>query len=255
MAGKLKRKLVNAARRILWRILGPSSPDSRDYVAAYGCIRCASSFLAWNQIDGDYLEFGVYEGRSFAEAYRSIWSARERVRRFVGTDDIERWYADRPRFFAFDSFSGLPGGEAERHADYHEGAYSCSEARFLENIESNGVSLADVVTVPGFYDETLTAEARDRLQLRKASLITIDCDLYESTVPVLDFITPLIDQGTIIVFDDWYRYKGAPDKGEQRACNEWLARNPHIELVQYWQQGPQAVAFLVNVRQSDNNAA
>ena len=74
----------------------------------------------------------------------------------------------------------------------------------------------------------------------------IDCDLYESTVPVLDFITDIVGQGTIIIFDDWYRFKGSTEHGEQRACKEWLERNPHITLTQYWQQGPQSVAFLVN---------
>ena len=35
----------------------------------------------------------------------------------------------------------------------------------------------------------------------------------------------------------------------QRACREWLARNPHLELIEYWREGPQAVAFLVNLRE------
>ncbi len=108
------------------------------------------------------------------------------------------------------------------------------------------MNLDDVVTVPGFYDETLGAATKQRLGLEKAALVYIDCDLYESTVPVLEFITDLVGQGTIIVFDDWYRYQGRADQGEQRACAEWLGKNPDITLTPYWQQGPQAVAFIVN---------
>lgn len=242
----IKDTLVKRIRRIAWRLLGPATGQSQDYVGAYGCIRCAASFLAWNQIGGDYLEFGVYQGGSFAEAYRSVWRSRRSVRQFIDAAEIETWYRYRPRFIAFDSFSGLPGGAGERHADYGEGAYSCTEAMFLDNIRDNGVDLNDVVTVPGFYDQTLNTETKQRLGLKRASLVLIDCDLYESTVPVLEFITDLVGQGTIIIFDDWYRYKGRPDKGEQRACREWLEKNPQFELVQYWQQGPQAVAFLVN---------
>jgi len=78
-------------------------------------------------------------------------------------------------------------------------------------------------------------ETKRRLSLKRASLVLIDCDLYESTVPVLAFITDLLDQGTIIIFDDWYRYKGHLDKGEQRACREWLDKNPQLELSRYWQ--------------------
>ena len=76
----------------------------------------------------------------------------------------------------------------------------------------------------------------------------IDCDLYESTVPVLDFLTDLVGQGTVLIFHDWFRFKGRPDCGEQRACREWLARNPQLELIEYWREGPQAVSFLVNLK-------
>jgi hypothetical protein len=247
---KIKKSLIGRFRRLAWRILGPAVGRSQGYIGQHGCIRCAASFLAWNQIDGDYLEFGVYRGSSFAEAYRAIWSVRDVVRDFIDNEEVDEWYGRRPKFVAFDSFAGLPGGDTDRHEDYGEGAYSCSEAEFLRNIKNRGVNLNDVLTLPGFYNETLTPEAKQRLNIRRASLVLIDCDLYESTVSVLNFLTDLLQQGTIIIFDDWYRYKGRPDKGEQRACREWLENNPHIELVQYWQQGPQAVSFLVNLRDS-----
>lgn len=182
-----------------------------------------------------------------------MWSARDVVRDFVDTPEVDEWYERRPKFVAFDSFEGLPGGDADRQEDYGEGAYSCSEADFLRNIKSQGVDLDDVVTLPGYYDETLTPESKQRLNIKRASLVLIDCDLYESTVPVLEYLTDLVQQGTIIIFDDWYRYKGRPDKGEQRACREWLEKSPHIELVQYWQQGPQSVSFMVNLRNPDND--
>ncbi len=105
-----------------------------------------------------------------------------------------------------------------------------------------------MVTVPGFYEQSLTAETKRRLGLTRAALVMIDCDLYESTVPVLAFLTDLVGQGSILIFHDWFRFKGSPDCGEQRACREWLARNPHIELIEYWREGPQAVSFLVNLR-------
>ena len=240
------RSIVVRIRRLALKALGLGSQQKKMFIGEHGCIRCAASHLAWNQIDGDYLEFGVYKGSSFAEAYRAIWDSRNDVRAFISSPEVERWYQSRPRFFAFDSFKGLPGGEAERHADYMEGAYSCAEETFLRNIKEVGVNLNDVVTVPGFYDQTLTSEAKAQLNLTKASMVMIDCDLYESTIPALDFITDLVAQGTIIIFDDWYRYKGSRRKGEQRACHEWLEKNSNIELEKFWQQGPQTVAFLVH---------
>jgi O-methyltransferase len=241
------RSLIQKIRRLAWRILGLDTLGAQKYIGAHGCLWCSASFTAWNQVPGDYLEFGVFKGVSFIEAYRAVWASRESVRQHIGGQDIQRWYDNRPRFFAFDSFSGLPGGTAERHLDYAEAAYACSESQFLKNIQDGGVPQDDVTTVAGYYDKTLSAEKKAELSLSQAAIVLIDCDLYESTVPVLDFITDLVGQGTIIIFDDWYRYKGSRHQGEQRACNEWLQKNPHIRLTQYWQQGPQSVAFLVNI--------
>jgi O-methyltransferase len=126
----------------------------------------------------------------------------ERQRRIVAkhvarSPALEQWLAAKPRFFAFDSFAGLPDGEADRHADYGAGAYACSQSQFHANIAAKGVDMARVVTVPGMYDQSLVPAVKERHQLRRAALIMIDCDLYESTMPVLDFITDLVGQGTI----------------------------------------------------------
>ena len=244
----LKGPIVRGLRRVAWRLLGPPPPNDHEYVGPFGCLQCGASFLAWNQIEGDYLEFGVYKGNSFAEAYRAIRLERRRVQVSIGRPEIDTWVQRRPRFFAFDSFEGLPDGPGSRHLDYAVGAYACSESEFLQNIAKKGVDLVDVITVPGYYDSTLNHQVKSRLSLKRAAMVMVDCDLYESTVPVLDFITDLIGQGTVIIFDDWYRFAGRANEGEQRACAEWLERNPHIELVKYWQQGPQSVAFLVNSR-------
>ena len=227
----------------------PPKLTEENYVGTNGCVHTAASFVTWNQIEGDYLEFGVAEGASFSAAFRAL-SRERRHHATMGYDSPEyrKWLAAEPRFFAFDSFAGLPEGDVERQIDYFPGAYQCSESQFRANLERDGVDMRRVITVPGFYDKSLTPETRERLGLRRAAIAMIDCDLYESTVPVLDFLTDLVGQGTVLIFHDWFRYQGRPDQGEQRACNEWLARNPQFELIEYWREGPQAVSFLVNMK-------
>ena len=221
-----------------------------NYIGDNGGIRAAATFIAANQVEGDYLEFGVWRGFSFVTAYHSMTSARESHYQLgLATPEYLRWKNQRPRFFAFDSFEGLPGGDGmERMADYGAGAYAFAEPAFRTNLRDQGVDLGDVVTVKGFYDQTCTPATKAKFGITTAALVMIDCDLYESTVPVLNFLTDIVQQGTIIVFDDWFRFKGSPKYGEQRACREWLERNPQLELVEFWKQGPQAVSFLVNLR-------
>jgi hypothetical protein len=239
--------MLRAFVRKLIRPVRDSTTDN--YVGRHGCLHAAASFIAWNQVEGDYLEFGVYRGDSFAEAYRAITREREQHRSY-GYDGPEyrRWLEHAPRFLAFDSFEGLPDGAGDRHVDYTPGSYRCTEDEFKANLARRGVDLGRVVTVPGMYEHTLNRDTRERLRLRRAALVMIDCDLYESTVPVLDFLTDLVGQGTILIFDDWFRFRGSPQHGEQRACREWLARNPHLELIEYWREAPQAVSFLVNFK-------
>lgn len=250
MVGKVVKKILRPLRRLAGKFV---IPDKGSLIGPHGCIYAAASFVTWNQIEGDYLEFGVYQGESFAAAY----DAFQRYRRehaaaqsaaHNDSPEYKAWRANPPRFFAFDSFEGLPPGEAERQVDYNPGAYGCSEVEFRANIAAEGVDLSRVVAVPGFYDRSLTPEVKRKHGLKRAAVVMIDCDLYESTVPVLDFLTDLVGQGTVLIFHDWFRFKGRPDAGEQRACREWLARNPHIELIDHWRQGPQAVSFLVNMK-------
>jgi len=229
-------------------------PDlEKSYTGTNGCLHTAAQFVTWNQVPGDYYEFGVYQGDSFAAAWHALTNLRRRHGQsgFLGesnSPEFKQWLEEKPRFVAFDSFEGLPDGAEARHVDYKVGAFACSEENFRRNIARAGVAMSDVITVKGFYDQSLTPEVKQQHRLRKVAVAMIDCDLYESTVPVLDFLTDLVQQGTILIFDDWFRFKGSPNHGEQRAFREWQERNPHLQLIEYWREGPQAVSFLVNFR-------
>ena len=74
-------------------------------------------------------------------------------------------------------------------------------------------------------------------KLTAAAIVHIDCDLYSSTKTALHFITDLIVDGTVIIFDDWFNFIASPVKGEQRAAPEWLIQNPQIRLVPYARWG------------------
>ncbi len=83
--------------------------------------------------------------------------------------------------------------------------------------------------VEGFYEDSLASP--ERISLDRVAVAWVDCDLYDSTVPVLDFLAPRLAHGAVLFFDDWYCFKGSPEQGEARACREWLERNPDISLV------------------------
>jgi hypothetical protein len=259
----LRQKLKSAlepVRTIGRRFLMMPTLEEQQNVSFRGCLFTATSFATRNYVAGDYLEFGVWKGNSFVKAYHSLaknrrehldWLARHRTYESAGgkaTSEFELWRQWQTRFFAFDSFEGLPATEGQQmHEEWVAGSYQCSEDGFRANIAADGVDLKEVVTVRGFYDKSLTAETKTRHNLRRAAVVHIDCDLYESTAVVLSFITDLVVQGTILIFDDWFFNQGRPDCGEQRACREWLAANPQLELIEYWRE-PRPMSFIVNFK-------
>jgi O-methyltransferase len=176
----------------------------------------AFAYAQFEDVEGDYAEFGVFQGRTFVEAYRV-------ARRFP---------AIRRRFFAFDSFAGLPelaGGDAG--ARWQAGQYAQDQAGFEARLRRARVAAQDVTIVPGFFDQSL--QRPDLIALDRVAVAWVDCDLYESTVPVLDYLTDRLVQGAVLAFDDWFCFRGDRHKGESRACTEWLERNPHLSLVQW----------------------
>ena len=68
--------------------------------------------------------------------------------------------------------------------------------------------------IKGWFDDTLNEETLRAHKMDKAVLIHVDVEYYESAKTVLEFVTPLLQNGTVIVFDDWYNYRGNPELGE-----------------------------------------
>lgn len=198
----------------------------------------AFEFASHSNVGGDYLEFGVWKGRSFMRAFHTWKYILLNNKNLSGMN-----------FYAFDSFEGLPeitSKEDKATGEFKKGEYFCSEEDFLSNIKNGGVELDRVRTVKGWYDKVLNKETQAKLPIKKASVIYVDADLYESAVPVLNFITDYVVDGTIILFDDWYCFRGRNDMGEQKAFSEWLIKNRDIQAEQYKQFNWKGNSFILH---------
>ncbi|MGO9950870.1 MAG: TylF/MycF/NovP-related O-methyltransferase [Dissulfurispiraceae bacterium] len=234
--------IKNLVRKSLNRILKRVLPDiylrldaleARSYNWRFYAIEQCADYLVGAQIEGDYLEFGVYQGNTLSRAFQCM-----------------SYSFNNMKFIAFDSFEGLPkpkgiDNEKGYASNFHEKEFSCSEDEFIRNIQSKGVDLQKVKLVKGWFDKTLSREKAEEYGVRQIAFAWIDCDLYESTVPVLNFITPYLSVGSVIVFDDWHCYRNHPDFGEQRACREWLESNKHIQLAELFSFGSHGIVFTV----------
>ena len=84
------------------------------------------------------------------------------------------------------------------------------------------------------------------LNIKKSSIILIDCDLKESTKIALEFSKPSLQQGTIIIFDDFNYYKGDTEKGEYGAFEEFKKKNSNIRFRRIFDYGYCGRAFIVS---------
>ena len=197
-----------------------------------GMLATAFRFAAANRVAGDYYEFGTFRGGTARLAWRH------------GSSLLERPF----RLRLFDSFAGLPEPAGLDDGPWKKGDYAATVEEVKAALAEDDVPDDAVVLTPGFYDESLTADLAESLtrEHNLAAIAWVDCDLYESTVPVLRFLTPLLQPGTIVCFDDWYAFRGAPDRGEQRAVSEWLATAPGYELVPYLHFGWHGMSFIAH---------
>ena len=192
-----------------------------------------ADYLVGTQIPGDYLEFGVFMGKTFAYSYR-----------------IMALLFPEMRFVALDSFEGLPepkGIDAQDRytSGFFKGQFACDVKQFENNLVDSGVDLNRVTVIRGWYDESLQPGNSQSSGIGKVAAAWIDCDLYESTIPVLEYLIPRLSVGTVLLFDDWRCYRNLADFGQQRACREWLERNPKISLNEFVDFGFHGQAFTV----------
>jgi len=192
-----------------------------------------ADYLVGTQIKGDYLEFGVFMGKTFSYAYRIMAPLFPEM-----------------RFIALDSFEGLPQPKgidaAENYTSgFYEGQFACDLNTFEQNLRIAGVDLKRVDTIKGWFDQTLVPDNQYSKSIGKVAAAWIDCDLYESTIPVLDFLTDRLSVGSVLLFDDWRCYRNLADFGQQRACREWVEHNPQIQLNNFVDFGFHGQAFTV----------
>ena len=109
----------------------------------------------------------------------------------------------------FDSFQGLPTA----WGDEPKGVYSTGGA--LPEVLDN------VTLHPGLFEDTLA----DFLAAHPGDIrfCNIDCDIYASTVTVLNGLAPRIQPGTVLVFDE-YLVNPTWREDEHRAFQEAVAR-------------------------------
>jgi len=242
MNGLVATRLIPRSYSKVKRLIAPTQYANPN-------LTIAANFVSSRNIEGDYYEFGLYRGASFACAYHELTHARRSMLAYHQAKGlpVPKDLVNSTRFYGFDSFEGLPEPlNLDKLPSHWEiGQFRCSYDEFLSNISRAGVDLSEVHIIQGLFSSTLNPGVKKTYLMSKASIVHVDCDLYESTLDVLEFIRDLLVDGSVIIFDDWFGFKGNPSYGEQRAFREWSEKYGVLssELSRF---NGQSVAFIIH---------
>lgn len=188
---------------------------------------------AIEDVEGDYLEFGVFTGSSLCHSIRCC-------RKLAYLNPKIR----KTRFFGFDSFIGFGTlAPEDKHAFYTDENFATSITTVDRRVK-RAAKDTSYQLVPGFFSDTLK-DGADKYQLTKARIIFIDSDTYSSANEALIFCSPLVQDGTFVILDDYYSYKGSLEKGVARAFSEFVQRGG-LQVRQVFTYGMGGVVFVIS---------
>jgi hypothetical protein len=136
----------------------------------------------------DYLEFGVWNGRT--------------IRYWANLNKNEN-----SRFFGFDSFQGLP---EDWRPERPKGHFDVGGT--IPQVDDGRVKF-----VKGWFVDTIPPFARE-FSAKNRLVLHIDADLYGSTMLALVHLGPFFSKGTLLIFDEFY-----DREHEFRALMDWQA--------------------------------
>lgn len=182
----------------------------------YKIIRFTIENAFMDSIEGDYLEFGTFTGSSLNHSincYKKIYKNQN------------------IKIYSFDSFQGFP---EENHKIFKSEDY-------IGNY-SNALKIAskykNCKIIKGFFKDTLNDDSLKN-EIKKISIVFIDCDLAISSTDIFEFIKPRLNYGAFIIIDDFFNI----DFNKKSIRNELYKKfdKADLEVTRYF--GLQGVVF------------
>lgn len=188
--------------------------------------------------NGCILEFGTYCGftaRLFAKFIRE--------------------FKLQTNLYLFDSFEGLP----EIISDVDKFSYEVIEKKvwtkgsmstdkgvdeLIRKSLSKIIPESSIKIIKGFFEDTLD----EHLPSEKAALVHIDCDLYSSARFVLEKLIErdLLQDGGLLVFDDFNSNRANPVMGERKALQDVFSKQERYICTPFFGYGWHAQVFFIH---------
>lgn len=198
----------------------------------------AFEFFYKTKLYGDYVEFGVFNGKSMFNAINAnnIWKKKFNQRRIN-------------YFYGFDSFEGLPKSQPK---DIMNNYFIFQEGKFKSDFNEQSLK-KELTKLTGEKNILLIKSLYEKISKNSeifknnfiAGVVHLDCDLPSSSSQALDLITNKVIDGSVILLDDFLLYKGNKNYGQQKAFLDWCNEN-EIYYQEYFTYSWAGKCFILN---------
>jgi hypothetical protein len=160
-----------------------------------------------SNISGDIVELGSWKGANL------LWFAKSQM-----------FFNGSKKIHSFDSFEGLTEFTSFDNSEHLRDKYKGNEDQLRAMIDLYDLKNT-IVIHKGLIENTVPSWSTSQ---EKISFIYFDADLYQAAKVTLDYLTPLLSIGGLILFDEY----GIPEwPGETMAVDEFLKKNTGYEVI------------------------
>ncbi len=215
------------------RALAALHPAIEHNIGKIGALKKAFYLANLENVPGDYVEFGMYEGTSFIGAFEC--HMRTRLPQTAAR-----------AFWGYDSFSGFKySSDADKHPFFREGEFTSSYQKTRDRIARHFRDRAKWTVTPGYVENTIGGRTALEFGIDKVAIAFIDVDLGKPACVALDFLRPALQPGSIIILDDYFFYHASVTRGVAGAFKDFRNRNPELAFRRLFDYGCGGQAFIL----------
>lgn len=163
--------------------------------ALFKLLFCYEMIFNTKKINGDIVEFGVWNGNNLLA-----------IKKIIDYFNLNK------KVYGYDHFKGMPIHTKDRKRNNFVGDIKVVKF-FINFFKLKKINLIN--------DNFLNLKNHIK-KFKKLSIVYIDCDIYETTKIILEYCSPKLSKGGLIVFDEGNQKKGL---GETKAAREFFSKN------------------------------
>ncbi|RJQ17483.1 MAG: hypothetical protein C4560_08640 [Nitrospiraceae bacterium] len=214
-------------------VLSSVHPSIEHNITKIQALKKAFFHCSLEKLEGDYMEYGVFEGTSFISAFMNDYR-------------INKSRTNR-KYIGFDSFEGFKFSEdIDKHPFFREGDFKSSYDFVQKRVSKKLKDRAEFRLIKGYLEDTLKDKTPMDFGVEKIAVSLIDCDLHVPARMALNFMKGSLQEGSIIILDDYFAYKGSMEKGVAGAFELFKDANRHIEFRRMFDYGYGGAGFIVS---------